>query len=139
MEQPVRLALIGCGGWMRYAHLPVLQKIENLEVVAGCDPSREALEQTAAAWGKPFEFFSSHKKMIKQTTPDAVLIVSPHDRHVSQTRFALEQGVHALVENPSRSGVATHARSWPWPKRKSASCTCRINGTTARSTYTRVT
>ena len=41
MNEPVRLALIGCGRIAQVAHLPAIEKADGVEVIALSDPSIE--------------------------------------------------------------------------------------------------
>jgi predicted dehydrogenase len=106
----IRVAFIGCGGNMRYGHVPKIRKARGATLVAACDPVRENAERIEEAWGKRLALHADFKEMIVTEKLDAVVISTPHYQHYAQALFALEKGLHVLVEKPLtiRAG---HARA----------------------------
>ena len=47
MTDKVRVAIYGCGRWANHTHIPNLQKIGGVQVVALCDTDPQALQSTA--------------------------------------------------------------------------------------------
>lgn len=100
----IRLGIIGVCGTIATAHRRHLVEVEGLDAVAGCDPQADRLAQLAKAEG--FKPFDSAEAMIDSGEVDAVLVACPHYQHPIYARYALERGVHVLVEKP----VAVTAR-----------------------------
>ena len=96
----LRVALIGCGGNMRGAHLPRFREDGQVELAAVADPAAEQAEALMDAWGSRVPYYADYRKMIRAESLDAVVISSPHSMHYEQARYALNRDLHALVEKP---------------------------------------
>ncbi len=99
------LGLIGCGEivWRKYA--PLLAVAQGVRVTSVCarheDSARAAAKRLNAA-----HVFTDHRRMIDAGVVDAVIVASPHPYHADQAVYALERGVHALVEKPVATTLA---------------------------------
>ena len=51
MERTVKVGIIGCGGIANGKHLPALQKLEGIEIVAFCDIIPERAQKAAEEYG----------------------------------------------------------------------------------------
>ncbi len=98
MSNKVRLGIIGLGaeGGM-YAQFLADGRVPNMEIGAICDilPEKKA---DADKYG--VLFFEDYKEMVTSGKVDAVVTTVPHYLHPEMGIFALENGVHALVEKP---------------------------------------
>ncbi|AKK10142.1 Gfo/Idh/MocA family protein [Corynebacterium uterequi] len=98
MSKKIRLGIIGLGaeGGM-YATFLNEGRIENMEIGAICDilPEKKA---DADKYGVPF--YEDYKEMVTSGDVDAVVTTVPHYLHPEMGIFALEHGIHALVEKP---------------------------------------
>lgn len=103
-KKKVRIGLIGCGGNMRNAHIPRLQADGAVELVAVADTAEEPARLLMEKWGADTLYYPDYRRMIRGEALDAVLISSPHATHYAQVRYALEQGLHVLVEKPLTMG-----------------------------------
>lgn len=97
-EDKVRLGIIGLGaeGGM-YAKFIDAGMVENMRIGAICDILPEKKEQ-ADAFGVPF--FTDYKAMIDSDEVDAVVTTVPHYLHPEMGIYALDHGIHALLEKP---------------------------------------
>lgn len=97
-ENKLRLGIIGLGaeGGM-YAQFIKSGMVPTVEVGAICDvlPEKKA---TADALGVPF--YDDYRQMIDSGDVEAVVTTVPHYLHPEMGIYALEHGVHALVEKP---------------------------------------
>ena len=105
----VRFGIIGIGKMgsqhcMRFTH----GLIKNGVLTAVCDiaPERKKWAEEKLA-PKGVEFFDDYKAVIDSGKVDAVLIATPHYYHPVMAIYALEKGLHALIEKPA--GVYTKA------------------------------
>lgn len=105
----VRFGIIGIGKMgsqhcMRFTHGP----IKNGVLTAVCDiaPERKKWAEEKLA-PKGVEFFDDYKALIDSGKVDAVLIATPHYYHPVMAIYALEKGLHTLIEKPA--GVYTKA------------------------------
>jgi predicted dehydrogenase len=96
----IKLAFIGAGGIARGAHMPPLQKMDDVEVVAVADVSEDAARQAADLFeGRP-KVYSDYREMLKNEKLDAVDICTPNLYHRQPTIDALNAGLHVIVEKP---------------------------------------
>ncbi len=97
-DQKVRLGIIGLGaeGGM-YAQFLADGRVPNMVIGAICDilPEKKA---KADEYGVPF--YADHKEMVTSGDVDAVVTTVPHYLHPEMGIYALDNGVHALVEKP---------------------------------------
>ncbi len=98
MEEKVKLAVIGCGYWgpnlvRNFSQLPQVQ------VKYVCDRDKKRL-----AWVKNLyphvEVITDYKKIIKDSSLEAVAIATPASTHYKLAKEFLENGKHLLVEKP---------------------------------------
>ncbi|MDR7328364.1 Gfo/Idh/MocA family protein [Corynebacterium guangdongense] len=98
MSDKVRLGIIGLGaeGTM-YADFLKEERVGNMEIGAICDILPE--KKTAAEeYGVPF--YEDYQEMITSGDVDAIVTTVPHYLHPEMGIYALDNGVHALVEKP---------------------------------------
>ncbi len=99
-SSPIRVALIGAGGFAKGMHLPNLQELKEdfkLRAVA----SRTG--HNAASTGKRFSAdycTTDHQEVLKDPDVDAVIIATRHDTHATLALNALRAGKHVLLEKP---------------------------------------
>lgn len=98
---PIRIALIGAGGFAKGMHLPNLLDLRDdfkLRAVA----SRTG--HNAASTGKRFSAdycTTDYKEVLKDPDVDAVVIATRHDTHAILALDALRAGKHVLLEKPT--------------------------------------
>ena len=104
MATPVRMAMIGCGGMARGHLRRILKQTDTTEVVALCEPSDEALAETAAVFETERIPVPPNEpdlgKLLPTFKPETAFIVTPHALHYEQARLCLEAGVDVLMEKP---------------------------------------
>jgi len=98
MANKVRLGIVGLGvEGAAYATFITQGMVPNMEIGAVSDVN-PALEQKAKELGVPF--FTDYKELITSGLVDADVTTVPHYLHPEVGIYALEHGVHALVEKP---------------------------------------
>jgi predicted dehydrogenase len=107
MRGPVRLALVGCGRIAQVAHLPAIEKADDIQLVAVSDPSEAVVRGVARRYHVPAAGTDA-AQVWNDPNIEAVVIAAPDRFHYSLTSAALGAGKHALVEKPlaSTSGEA---------------------------------
>ncbi len=103
VNKKVRIGFIGTG-WIAESHIKALLNQPDVEIVAGCDliPGKaEAFFKTFGVEGVKTDY-ASHKEMIddKSLNLDAVTICTYNCQHAAPAIYALENGLHVLLEKP---------------------------------------
>lgn len=97
----VRLGLIGCGGRMG-AHMKCFEQMDNVEIVAVCDPIEARREAAAKRFGAE-RMYADHNAFFAaedKTTVDAIYIAVEPTAHVNLEEQAIDKGIPFLVEKP---------------------------------------
>lgn len=97
MEEPLRYALVGCGGFGRFC-LAQYQSLESLKLVAVTDASPVLAQQVAKDFN--LEQVGSIQELIARPDIDIMHLATPPGTHYELTRAALEAGKHVLCEKP---------------------------------------
>jgi predicted dehydrogenase len=104
MGEPVRVALIGCGG-IATAHLAGYAALPDLgRVVVACDADAESARRRAAETGA--EALTDYREALARADVEAVDLCLPHDLHEPVARAAAAAGKHVLVEKPIARNLA---------------------------------
>lgn len=104
---PVRLGIIGCGGFARH-HVRTLLDLPDAHIVGIADTDSEQIARTKAM-DPHFETVPSYhdyRDLLEKIHLDAVLIVTPHTLHRQQILDAFLSGCHVLCEKPLVTSVA---------------------------------
>jgi predicted dehydrogenase len=91
---------------MGMIHLRVLRELadERVQLVGIADTSEAALQRAVSCFH--VAGYSDYRQMIEETRPQLVAVVVPTHLHFEVAAFALERGVHVLLEKPMTSTVA---------------------------------
>ena len=92
----VRLALIGAGV-IGKRHLLAMLQVPEVELAAIVDVSDEAIS-VATEQGVPH--YPDTQAALTALNLDGVIVATPTEQHFEPTKYALENGVHVLVEKP---------------------------------------
>lgn len=97
-NEKVRLGIIGLGaeGGM-YAKFLDDGMVDNMVIGAICDIDDS---KRAAAEGLGVPFYSDYREMVNSGDVDAVVTTVPHYLHPEMGIYALDHGVHTLLEKP---------------------------------------
>jgi predicted dehydrogenase len=99
----VRVGVVGLG-FGAAVHVPALQRLEDVEVVALAGSSRAGAQQAAAAAGVPVGC-GSVDELLEQRL-DAVTIAVPPDRQAPVAAAVLAAGLPVLAEKPLAASVS---------------------------------
>lgn len=102
--EPVRVAMIGCGGMARHHIRQILEQNETTEIAVLCEPDPEQARLSAKvfedAGRKPPPNQPDLNRLLAETELDAAFIITPHAYHFAQTCACLEAGLDVLLEKP---------------------------------------
>ena len=100
MEQKkIKIAIIGCGGIARGAHMRAYNEINRFEIVAACDILPDRVREFAEANGIP-QYFTDYHDVLKLEGLDAVDICTPNYLHSIIAVDALNAGLNVICEKP---------------------------------------
>ncbi len=109
MSEPVRVGLIGAGAIVQVAHLPVLTKLKNVEVMAICDPDLPKARALAERFHIK-DVFDDIEDLLDHEQLDALLVATPNHLHEPHVMAGLTAGCHVLVEKPGSLTAAGEQR-----------------------------
>lgn len=92
-----RVAVVGAGYIADY-HIPILQALANVEVVAVCDSSRERADALAQRYGIPRSL--ADVRELADLSVDVAHLLTPPASHAPLARALIEMGIGVFVEKP---------------------------------------
>ena len=96
---PVKLGIIGCGNVTRKRHLPAIQSLSDLQLVALADIDVSRLDQAGDRYGIQRRY-SDYHDLLQDQDIEAVAVCAPLELHVEMALAALDAGKHVLIEKP---------------------------------------
>lgn len=93
----MKVAVVGCGG-IAQVHSNVLNKIEDVQVVAFCDIILERAENLARQYGG--NVYEDFETMLSDEEIDVVHICTPHYLHTPMAKACSEKGIKVFSEKP---------------------------------------
>lgn len=97
MPHKAGFGVIGCGGIALW-HINATNSIENAELKAVCDVSRERAAEFGEKFGVPW--FTDPDDMLSSDNVDAISICTPSGLHAELAEKAFTYGKHVAVEKP---------------------------------------
>lgn len=97
----LKVAIIGCGGIANGKHLPSLQKLDKVELVAFCDNKAEKAQAAADAYGTSnAKVYEDFQELLQDSTIDVVHVCTPNISHAEISIAAMRAGKHVMCEKP---------------------------------------
>ena len=97
--EKTRILISGLGGISQIAHLPILSKMEDVQIAGLCDIEKGKVKSVAAKYGVK-DYFQDFDEMIDKVGADCCIICSPNNVHKEQAVKALNKKLQVLVEKP---------------------------------------
>jgi predicted dehydrogenase len=95
----LRLGVLGCGRVFEKFHLPAIDRVPTVALMAAHDPNPARLAWSAAR-SQPPSLFDSAAALVGSGNLDALLVLTPPAHHTEAVILGLEAGLHVLVEKP---------------------------------------
>ncbi len=95
----IRVGVIGTGSIAQVVHLPILSKMENVELAAICDVDDAKIRILSEKFHIP-RWYYLIDNMIKHEKLDAIHICTPSVFHYPMAFLALKNSVNVFVEKP---------------------------------------
>jgi predicted dehydrogenase len=93
------VAVIGCGWWSTYTHIPGLKEYEHADLVALCDADEARLRAAAERYGVD-KTYRSVDDLLAGERLDAAVVATYHATHYEVARKCLDAGLHVMIEKP---------------------------------------
>ena len=101
MDRIVKIGIIGCGGIAKGKHLPSLNKVSNVRMVAFCDLISERAEEAKKSYGTPdAKVYTNYKELLLDKEIEVVHVLTPNREHADIAIDALKAGKHVMCEKP---------------------------------------
>jgi predicted dehydrogenase/threonine dehydrogenase-like Zn-dependent dehydrogenase len=98
-KSSLKVGLVGAGNLARWAHLPSLARIPNVNLQAVFSTSGARGNTYARRFGASY-LCSDYEQMLKDPEIDVIMVLSRNQQHFSQTIAALRAGKDVFVEKP---------------------------------------
>lgn len=105
IDGKVRVGIYGTGRFANRTHIPNLQKLDQVNVVAVCDVNEEALAETANQFGIPQRYVDAYE-MLEKANLDVLYSVVPGFVRTDVEIKAVEQGIHLFSEKPQATQMS---------------------------------
>jgi len=99
LKEKTKIAVIGLGGIAQLVHLPLLAKMNSLEIVAVSEVSKSRLKSLGDKFNIKNQF-TDFTKMLDEIEIDAVVISTPTNTHKDIAMECLKRKKHILIEKP---------------------------------------
>ena len=94
----INVGMIGCGR-ISDLHFKAMDQLPGLRLRAVCDLDPELARQKKAQWGAD-RAYTDYREMLRDSTVDAVEILSPQSVHTAMTVDAARAGKHIALQKP---------------------------------------
>src|SRR5436305_316785 len=100
----LKVAVVGAGS-MGLNHLRVLRDFDEMlvDLVGIADIWEPSLKRATSRFS--VTGYTDYRQLIERTKPDLVVVVVPTEKHFEVASYALDRGIHVLVEKPITSTV----------------------------------
>ena len=96
----LRIGFIGTGG-IANSHMKAYKQFDDVEVVAGADLIEGKAAEFFAKYDLPnVKCYTDYKQMIAENELDAVSICTYNRQHAGPAMYAMQHGIHVLLEKP---------------------------------------
>ncbi|WP_436875192.1 Gfo/Idh/MocA family protein [Mammaliicoccus sciuri] len=97
----LNVGIIGCGGIANGKHLPSLQKITEVNIVAFCDIDIDKAQAAAKEYGtENAKVYEDYQSLLKDGAIDVIHVCTPNSSHKELTVASLDAGKHVMCEKP---------------------------------------
>lgn len=97
--EKVKICVAGLGGIAQVMHLPVLSKMDGVEIAGVCDVDKSKSKSIAERYNVK-AYYTDFGKMLDEVQSDCVIIAVPTSSHKELAIKAMEKGLNVLVEKP---------------------------------------
>lgn len=91
-----KYAIVGCGGIANSSHLPAVERLDNVDIVAVCDINEEWARAASGKYGG--KVFTNLDEMLDKMKPEIVDVCTNEPYHRPVVEKALEAGADVICE-----------------------------------------
>jgi predicted dehydrogenase len=102
MTDDLGIGIVGFGG-MGQGHARNVSQIEGMRLIAVSDPSPESQKKAVEQGAKAFD---DYRKMIGDSSPDAIVVASPSNTHGEVVKHCCEIGLPVFTEKPFTTSLS---------------------------------
>jgi predicted dehydrogenase len=95
----IKVSIAGVGGIAQITYLPLLSKMENVEISAMCDTDKSKLKNISQKYNIKY-YYSDIDKMLDEIEADCLIVTSPTSCHKEHAIKGLNKSLNVLVEKP---------------------------------------
>lgn len=99
MTERLRVAVVGAGAISQVAHLPVLSRRDDVQVVGLCDNDLGKARALANRF-RVADVYDDIEDLLQHASPHVVAVCTPNHLHEIHVKIALSAGAHVLCERP---------------------------------------
>jgi len=99
-DNALKIGIVGAGVMAQIIHLPILKKMDAVDVVAICDVDYPKANMVASKFEIP-RIFNDIERMLIYTPIDVLFILTPNNLHLPIALMALEKEIHLFIEKPA--------------------------------------
>lgn len=99
MDNKLNIAIIGTGG-IAHGHMDSYLRMDDVNIVALCDIIPGKAETFADEFGVKVNTYTDYREMFEKEDIDAVSVCTYNVTHAECTNYALDHGVHVMLEKP---------------------------------------
>lgn len=99
MDEKLKFGIIGCGSIAQIVHIPILNRLNSVEIKAICDIDKKKVQQIANSYDIK-NYYTDVEKFLSENEFDAVMILTPTNTHKEITELASNYCQNIFVEKP---------------------------------------
>jgi predicted dehydrogenase len=99
MTNKIKYAIIGAG-CMGQEHILNIEIIDDAEVVALCDTSKQSIKNCLNLLNNEVTVFDNYEELVEANIADAYIIATPNYTHIDILKGVLKSNAHLLIEKP---------------------------------------
>jgi len=99
MTNKIKYAIIG-GGCMGQEHILNIEIIDDVEVVAICDTSKQSIKDCLDLLNNEVTIFDNYEDLVEANIADAYIIATPNFTHIEVLKSVFRSNAHLLIEKP---------------------------------------
>jgi predicted dehydrogenase len=112
MSKPVRIGIIGAGGIVKSRHLPALQAMPEVQIVAVCNSSLESIQRFCAEQAPEAQPMEKWWELASRDDINVVWIGATPYMHSEATVYALKAGKHVFCQARMARSLAEAQLMW---------------------------